>query len=170
MPHLCEATNCHDKRQFSFFSGFVSVLFTCKLIHLFDDLFRASHLNHRLSEGFVADESVVDAVILLFRGISLQVDSPYGTLCIIPVTVWTVFSDVEVRMEKVSSTAEMYFRFSTESFVIRCPHVQYIIPVLQCLRHTLHCHFGSTLIISHSSVFPAAMIANLDSSLKGLND
>ena len=39
--------------------------FTCKLIHLFDDLFRASHFNHRLP-GLVADESVVDAVILLF--------------------------------------------------------------------------------------------------------
>ena len=73
-------------------------------------------------------------------------------------------------MEKVPSTAEMYFLFSAESFVIRCPHVQYIIPVLQCLRHTLQCHFGSTLIISHSSVFPAAMSATFDSSLKGLND
>ena len=42
------------------------MVFTCKLIHLFDDLFRASHLNHRLPEGCVADVSVVDAVILLF--------------------------------------------------------------------------------------------------------
>ena len=73
-------------------------------------------------------------------------------------------------MEKVSSTAEMYLRFSAESFVIRCPHVQYIIPVLQCLRHTLHCHFGSTLIISQISVFPASMIATFDSSLNALND
>ena len=73
-------------------------------------------------------------------------------------------------MENVSSTAEMYFLFSAESFVIRCPHVQFLIPVLQCLRHTLHCNFGSTLIISHSSVFPAAIIAIFDSSLKGLND
>ena len=48
------------------FSGFVSVVFTCKLVHLFDDLFRASHFNHRLPERFVADVSVVGAVILLF--------------------------------------------------------------------------------------------------------
>ena len=60
----------------------MSVVFTCKLIHLFDDLFRASHFNHRLPEGLVADESVVDAVILLFCDISLQVDSPHGILCI----------------------------------------------------------------------------------------
>ena len=72
-------------------------------------------------------------------------------------------------MENVSSTAEMYFLFSAESSVIRCPHVQYIIPALQCLRHALHCNFGSTLITSHSSVFPAAIIATFDSALKGLN-
>ena len=64
----------------------------------------------------------------------------------------------------------MYLRFSAESFVIRCPHVQYTTPVLQCLRHTLHCHFGSTLTISQISVFPASMIATFDSSLNALND
>ena len=60
----------------------MSVVFACKPIHLYDDLFRASHFNHRLPEGLVADESVVDAVILLFAAPLLQVDSPYGTLCI----------------------------------------------------------------------------------------
>ena len=44
----------------------MSVVFACKLIHLKDDLFRATQLDHRLPEGLVADESVVDAVILLF--------------------------------------------------------------------------------------------------------
>ena len=63
----------------------------------------------------------------------------------------------------------MYFLFSAESSFMRCPHVQYTIPALQCLKHALHCNFGSTLIISHSSVFPAAIIASFDSSLKGLN-
>ena len=43
----------------------MSVVFACKLIHLEDDLFRASQFDHRLSEGLVADVSVVDAVILL---------------------------------------------------------------------------------------------------------
>ena len=71
-------------------------------------------------------------------------------------------------MENKSSTDEMYFLFSAESSFMRCPHVQYTIPALQCLRHALHCNFGSTLIISHGSVFPAAIIASFDSSLKGL--
>ena len=71
-------------------------------------------------------------------------------------------------MENKSSTDEMYFLFSAESSVIRCPHVQYIIPVLQCVRHALHCNFGSTLIISHSSVFPAAIIASFDSFAEGI--
>ena len=63
----------------------------------------------------------------------------------------------------------MYNRFLAESFVIRCPHVQYTMPALQCVRHALHCNFGSTLIISHGSVFPAATIATFDFALKGLN-
>ena len=40
--------------------------------------------------------------------------------------------------------------------------MQYTIPVLQCVKHALHCDFGSTSIISHSSVFPAAIIASFD--------
>ena len=63
----------------------------------------------------------------------------------------------------------MYFLFSVVSSFMRCPHVQYTIRVLQCVRHALHCNFGSTSIISHSSVFPAAIIASFDSLLKGLN-
>ena len=52
----------------------MSVVFACKLIHLKDDLFRASHFNHRLPEGLVANESVVDAVIFLFCDTSFEVD------------------------------------------------------------------------------------------------
>ena len=43
----------------------MTVVFACKPIHLKDDLFRATQLNHRLPEGLVADESVVDVVIFL---------------------------------------------------------------------------------------------------------
>ena len=82
-------------------SGFVSVVFTCKLIHLFDDLFRASHFNHRFSEGFVADLSVVDAVILLFTTFPCKLIRRiviFASRCFsIPVTVWSVLSDVEIR-------------------------------------------------------------------------
>ena len=49
-----------------FLAGFVSVVLTRKLVHLYDHLFRATDFNHRLSEGLVADEPVVDAVVFLF--------------------------------------------------------------------------------------------------------
>ena len=45
----------------------MTVVFACESIHLKDDLFRASQLNHRLPEGLVADESVVDVVIFFLR-------------------------------------------------------------------------------------------------------
>ena len=51
------------------------------------------------------------------------------------------------------------------TFCFRQNHIT--IPSLQCVRHSLHCTFGSTLIISQSSVFPLAIIASVDSSLKG---
>ena len=84
-----------------FLIGFVRVILTCKLIHLFDDLFRASHLNHRLPESFVADESVVDAVVLLLTAFLCKLIRRkviFTSRCFsIPVTMWSVLSDVEVR-------------------------------------------------------------------------
>ena len=41
-------------------------------------------------------------------------------------------------------------------------------PTSQYDRHTLHCALGSTSSSSHSSVFPAALIASCDYLLKGL--
>ena len=100
-----------------------------------------SHLNHRLPEGFVADVSVVDAVIFLFTTFPCKLIRRrviFASRCFsIPVTAWPVLSDVEVRVGNVSSTAEMYCLFSAESSVTRCPHVQYIIPVLQCVKTCL---------------------------------
>ena len=81
--------------------GVVSVVFTCKLIHLFDDLFRASHFNHRLPEGLVADESVVNAVVLLLTAFLCKLIRRmvfFASRCFsIPVTVWPALPDVEVR-------------------------------------------------------------------------
>ena len=45
----------------------MTVVFACKPIHLKDDLFRATQLNHRLPKGLVADESVVDVVYFFLR-------------------------------------------------------------------------------------------------------
>ena len=47
-----------------FLCGNMTVVFACKPIHLKDDLFRATQLNHRFSEELVADESIVNVFIL----------------------------------------------------------------------------------------------------------
>ena len=79
----------------------MSVVFACKLIHLEDDLFRASQFNHRLPEGLVADESVVDAVIFLLAASLLKLICRmvlFASRCFpIPVTVWPAPPYVEVR-------------------------------------------------------------------------
>ena len=78
----------------------MSVVFACKLIHLEDDLFRASQFNHRLPEGLVADESVVDAVIFLFVAFPLKLICRmvlFASRCFpVPVTVWPALPYVEV--------------------------------------------------------------------------
>ena len=64
------------------FGGFVNVVFACNLIHLLDDLFRVTQLNHRLPDGLVADETVVDAVTFLPTTPLFEVDLLYCTVCI----------------------------------------------------------------------------------------
>ena len=79
----------------------MTVVFACEPIYLKDDLFRATQLNHRFSESLVADVSVVDAVILLFSTFLCKLIRRtviFTARCFsIPVTVWSVLSDVEVR-------------------------------------------------------------------------
>ena len=59
----------------------MTVVFACKPIHLKDDLFRATQLDHRFSEEVVADESIVNVVIFLLATPSFEVDLPCGILC-----------------------------------------------------------------------------------------
>ena len=79
----------------------MSVVFARKLIHLENDLFRASQLNHRLPEGLVADESVVDTVIFLLAASLLKSICHmvlFASRCfLVPVTVWPALFDVKVR-------------------------------------------------------------------------
>ena len=50
--------------DFNFFlCGIVTVVFACKSIHFKDDLFRATQLNHRLSEELVTDKSIVNVFV-----------------------------------------------------------------------------------------------------------
>ena len=84
-----------------FLCGNMGVVFACKLIHLEDDLFRATQLDHRFSEEIVADESVVDVVIFLVATPSLKLICCmvlFASRCFpVPVTVWPALPCVEVR-------------------------------------------------------------------------
>ena len=52
--------------ELNFFpAGSVGVVLIRKLVHLDNHLFGATDFNHCLSEGLVADEPVVDAVVFL---------------------------------------------------------------------------------------------------------
>ena len=77
------------------------MVFACKPIHLKDDLFRASQLNHRLPEGLVADESVVDVVIFLLAASLLKLICRmvfFATKFLpVPVTVCPALPYVKVR-------------------------------------------------------------------------
>ena len=79
----------------------MTVVFACKSIHLKNDLFRASQLNHRLPEGLVADEPLVDVVIFLLAASLLKLICRmvlFAYKCFpIPVFVWPALPYVEVR-------------------------------------------------------------------------
>ena len=81
--------------------GFVSVVFACKLIHLQDDLFRATQLNNRFSEELVTDESVVNVFVAFLSTplLKLICRVVFFASCFlpVPVTVWPALPDVEVR-------------------------------------------------------------------------
>ena len=72
-----------------------------KLIHLEDHLFSASVSDLCFSEGFVTDEPIINAFVFMFTAFLCKlmcrvVLFASGSFSI-PVTTWSVFSDVEVR-------------------------------------------------------------------------
>ena len=68
--------------DFNFFlCGNMTVVFACKPIHFKDNFFRATQLNHRLSEELVTDKSIVNVFILFLSTPSFEVDLPCGILC-----------------------------------------------------------------------------------------
>ena len=84
-----------------FLCGNMTVVFACKSIHLKDDLFRATQLDHRFSEELVADKSIVNVVIFLFATPLLKLICRVVFLITfflsVPVTVWPALPNVEVR-------------------------------------------------------------------------
>ena len=82
-------------------AGCVTVVLVRKLVHLDNHLFGATDFDHCLSERLVTDIPVVDAIIFLFTAFLcklLRRKVFFASLGFsIPVTTWSVFSDVEVR-------------------------------------------------------------------------
>ena len=82
-------------------AGFVTVVLVRKLVHLDNHLFGATDVDHGLSEGLVADVPVVDAIIFPFTAFLCKLVRRMVFFASwsfsIPVTTWSVFSDVEAR-------------------------------------------------------------------------
>ena len=84
-----------------FFCGNMTVVFACKSVHFKDDFFRATQLDHRLSEPRITDKSIVNVFILFLSTPLLKLFCRvefFATFFLpVPVTVWPALPDVEVR-------------------------------------------------------------------------
>ena len=78
----------------------MTVVFACESVHFKDDFFRATQLDHRLSEELVADESIVNVFVLFlstpFLKLFCRVEL-FATFLPVSMTVWSALPDVEVR-------------------------------------------------------------------------
>ena len=83
------------------FGGNMSVVFVHKSAHLKDDLFRATQLDHRLSEPRVTDKPIVNVFVLFLSTPLLELFCRvvfFATFFLpVPVTVWPALPDVKVR-------------------------------------------------------------------------
>ena len=79
----------------------MTVVFACKSVHFKDDFFRATQLDHRLSEQRVTDKSIVNVLVLFLSTPLLELICSvefFATFFLpVPVTVWPGLPDVEVR-------------------------------------------------------------------------
>ena len=83
-----------------FFCGNMTVVFACKSVHFKDDFFRATQLDHRLSEPRVTDKSIMNVFVLFLLTPLLKLFCRvefFATFFLpVPVTVWSALPDVEV--------------------------------------------------------------------------
>ena len=84
-----------------FFGGNMTVVFASKSIHLKDDIFRATQLNHRLSERRIADKSIMNVFIMFLWTplLKLFCRVEFFAACFLPVPVTKrpALPDVKVR-------------------------------------------------------------------------
>ena len=87
-----------------FFCGNMTVVFACKSVHFKDDFFRATQLDHRLSEQRVTDKSILNVFVLFLSTplLKLFCRVEFFATFFLPVsmTVWPALPYVEVRHNK----------------------------------------------------------------------
>ena len=75
------------------------MVFACKSVHFKDDFFRATQLDHRLSEPRVTDKSIANVFVLFLSKTLLKLFCRvefFATFLPVPVTVWPALPYVEV--------------------------------------------------------------------------
>ena len=95
----------------------MTVVFACKSVHLKDDFFRATQLDHRLSERRITDKPIVNVFILFLSTPLLELFCRvefFATFFLpVPVTVWPALPDVEVRdREEIQHGRDVLLVFS----------------------------------------------------------
>ena len=83
------------------FCGNMTVVFACKSVHFKNDFFRATQLDHRLSEQHVTDKSIVNVFVMFLSTLLLKLFCRVEFFATffrpVLVTVWPALPDVEVR-------------------------------------------------------------------------
>ena len=84
-----------------FFCGNMGVVFVRKPVHLKDYFFKATYVDHSLSEPRIADKSIVNVFVLFLwtplLKLFCRVEFCATFFLPVPVTVWPALPDVEVR-------------------------------------------------------------------------
>ena len=100
-----------------FFCGSMSVVFACKSVHFKDDFFRATQLDHRLSERHVTDKSIVDVFIVFLSKplLKLFCRVEFSAAFFLPVlvTVWPALPYIKVLdVEEIQHGRDVLLVFS----------------------------------------------------------
>ena len=95
-----------------FFCGNVSVVFVCKSVHLKDDFFRATQLDHRLPEPRVTDKPIVNVFVLFLSTPLLELFCRvvfFTTFFLpVPVTMWPALQRRDPARTRCTSCFMLY--------------------------------------------------------------
>ena len=111
-----------------FFCGNMGVVFVRTSVHLKDYFFRATQLDHSLSEPCITDKSIVNVLVFSFYALLLELICRvvfFATFFLpVPVTVWPALPDVKVRDREEIQHGRDILLVSVVSSRKKCPQVQ----------------------------------------------